>query len=237
MKSLYITKYKREWLEHLEVTKTGKVCFNSEVREKLIELFPDDKVLQSVYEPLNMKTAIQQITKLLTYADGDLLYPNYNFLGAATARFRVAKPELQNLVANENYNVRKLLLEGENVFTIGFSSQEDRMSASYTKEPASIKAFIEGGDVHQDTADNLGLERKQGKTLNHGIRYGMGQDKLKKNLGVSASRAEAILDSFKSKYPRTFEFIEQLSYKDEMNTPLLGRKIRFSKFKDYSKFN
>jgi DNA polymerase I-like protein with 3'-5' exonuclease and polymerase domains len=76
-----------------------------------------------------MKTATQQIDKLLVYADGDRLYPNYNLLGAATGRFRVAQPELQNLVANENCNVRELLLEDKNVFMIDFSSQEPRMSA------------------------------------------------------------------------------------------------------------
>ena len=32
-----------------------------------------------------MKTAIQQIDKLLVYADGDILYPNYNLLVAAAA--------------------------------------------------------------------------------------------------------------------------------------------------------
>jgi len=139
LKSIYISKYKPEWLEYLKVTKTGKVSFDSKARSKLIEQFPKDWVLQSVCEPLNMKTAIQQIDKLLVYADGNLLYPNYNLLACATGRFRVANPELQNLVANENYNVRNLLLKDDNVFTIDFASQEPRMSALLAREKKSIE--------------------------------------------------------------------------------------------------
>lgn len=86
------------------MTPTGKIKFDSNLRskparEKLIELFPKDEVLLSVCEPLNMKTAMQQIYKLLIYADGDTIYPNYNFLGTATGRFRATKPELHNLAA------------------------------------------------------------------------------------------------------------------------------------------
>lgn len=53
-----------------------------------------------------MKTAIQQIDKLLVYADGELLYPNYNFLGAATGRFRVSQPELHTMIGSITWRQR-----------------------------------------------------------------------------------------------------------------------------------
>jgi hypothetical protein len=74
--------------------KTGKVCFDNTAKEKLIELFPEDKTLQAVYDLHKKQRVIQQLDKLLIYADGDRLYPNYNLLAAATGRFRVAKPEV-----------------------------------------------------------------------------------------------------------------------------------------------
>jgi hypothetical protein len=74
--------------------KTGKVCFDNTAKEKLIELFPEDKTLQAVYDLHKKQRVIQQLDKLLIYADGDRLYPNYNLLAAATERFRVAKPEV-----------------------------------------------------------------------------------------------------------------------------------------------
>lgn len=51
------------------------------------------------------------------------------------------------------------------------------------------------------------------------------------------SKAEKIRDDYKSKYPKTFEFAENLQYEEERITPLLRRKIRFSEFKEHAKFN
>lgn len=65
----------------------------------------------------------------------------------------------------------------------------------------------------------------------------MRPETIQKELRVSAREAERILDNYRTKYPRTFEFIEQLSYEEERRTPLIGRTIKFSKFKDYTKFN
>lgn len=131
------------------------------------------------------------------YADEDKLYPNYIMLGTATGRFQARQPELHNLSTSppktfvikgerpEFYNVRDLLLSGDNVFSIDFANQEDRMSAWYTGETTDIKGFIEGRDVHQELADQLGISRNQAKTLRHGLRYGMGTETLKDELGVS----------------------------------------------------
>lgn len=68
-------------MKYLEVTEKGTLSFGREAREKLMERFPEDAVLQSAYKLLDTKTAIQQIDKLLIYADGNVLYPNYNLLG------------------------------------------------------------------------------------------------------------------------------------------------------------
>jgi len=228
LKSKYISTYKQEWLPHLKVTNTGKVRFRSEDREKLIELFPDDKVLQSICEPLNMKTAIQQIDKLLVYADGDVLYPNYNLLGAASGRFIASQPELQNLVANSNYNVRNLLLADKNVFEIDFASQEPRMYAFVVKEKKSIENFIVGKNQHAELAKDLNISYKQAKRTGLSLFYGYGHEKLAITLEISNSEAIRIRDSFREKYAKTFEFIEELTYLDYIDTPLLSRRIRLS---------
>lgn len=65
----------------------------------------------------------------------------------------------------------------------------------------------------------------------------MGADTLSKDLQVSKGEAQRILDDYKTKYPQTIDFIKLLSYKEEVVTPILRRKIRFSKYKEHSKFN
>lgn len=192
LKSFYISTYKTEWLRHLKVTKSKKVSFDRKARDNLLELYPEDKVLQPVCKILDMKTATQQIDKLLVYADGDRLYPNYNLLGAATGRFRVAQPELQNLVANENCNVRELLLEDKNVFMIDFSSQEPRMSAWTAKETKSIEAFIAGENHHTTLAESIGVDYKQAKRIGLGMFYGAGAERVADILDIQLSKATKI---------------------------------------------
>jgi DNA polymerase I-like protein with 3'-5' exonuclease and polymerase domains len=203
-----------------------------------MSVFPDDKVLQSACELLDKKTAIQQIDKLLVYADGDVLYPNYNLLAAATGRFRVAQPELQNLIANKNYNLREIVLGDTNVFSIDFASQEPRFSAYTVGEMKSIEDFIVGKNQHDELAKTLKIERKQAKSIGLGLFYGMGHETLAKKLQVSEGEAIRIRDTFKQKYAKTFQFIEEMTYKDEIKTPLLGRRVRFSEgMRSTKKFN
>lgn len=67
--------------------------------------------------------------------------------------------------------------------------------------------------------------------------YGMGLEALRKNLGTSSTRAMEIREEYRNKYPRTFEFADNLQYEEERETPLLKRRIRFSEYKEHSKFN
>jgi len=46
-----------------------------------------------------------------------------------------------------------------------------------------------------------------------------------------------IREEYRNKYPRTFEFADNLQYEEERETPLLKRRIRFSEYKEHSKFN
>ena len=48
-----------------------------------------------------------------------------------------------------------------------------------------LNAYNEGdADFHQVVADMAGIERKQAKTINLGLMYGMGKNKLMSELGL-----------------------------------------------------
>lgn len=74
---------------------------DSKSMKLLLKHYPEDQVLQLAYDISKWNRAIEQIGRLLKYADGGVLYPNYNLLACSTGRFRVDKPDLQNLVANK----------------------------------------------------------------------------------------------------------------------------------------
>ena len=67
--------------------------------------------------------------------------------------------------------------------------------------------------------------------------YGRGANSLKTALGISLGQAERLYYDFWEKYAATKNHIQNLSELEFVKSPLLGRRIRFSQFKDYTRFN
>ena len=71
-----------------------------------------------------------------------------------------------------------------------------------------VDAYNDGSaDFHQMIADMAGIERKQAKTINLGIMYGMGKNKLMAELGLMKDAAEKLLKTYHQKAP----FVKMLS--------------------------
>lgn len=95
-----------------------------------------------------------------------------------------------------------------------FNSQESRLQVHY-----ACLLGCDGADVirdmwiadphmsyHDTTAKITGLERAYAKTINLGLSYGMGEEKLTVQMGVSAMRGKAIIDQYHEMFP----FMKQL---------------------------
>lgn len=112
------------------------------------------------------------------------------------------------------------------------------MSTLLAREKQGAADFIANKNFHTEQAKSLKITRPQAKRIGLGLFYGMGHELLAKTLDISNSEAMRIKDTFKQKYARTFEFIKELDYVDEVKTPLLSRRIRFSEgMRDTTKFN
>jgi len=71
-----------------------------------------------------------------------------------------------------------------------------------------VDAYNDGSaDFHQMIADMAGIERKQAKTINLGIMYGMGKNKLMSELGLMKDAAEKLLKTYHQRAP----FVKMLS--------------------------
>ena len=62
---------------------------------------------------------------------------------------------------------------GMDLVVIDYSQIEMRMMANESKDENLLRAFMEGIDVHQMTADRAGVQRSQAKSLNFGWGYSM----------------------------------------------------------------
>lgn len=141
--------------------------------------------------------------------------------GTDTGRFSYSDPNLQNIPKEDEWKdgsewpddvpqVRSCIIppEGYHIAAIDFSQQEFRLMLDYAGEKRLIKEVMEGKDLHQATADMVGVTRKQAKTLNFGLLYGMGVGKLAKALKISDKEARHIRLQYFDKLPK----VEHLIY-------------------------
>jgi DNA polymerase I-like protein with 3'-5' exonuclease and polymerase domains len=138
--------------------------------------------------------------------------------GTVTGRFSMSNPNLQQIpVRHKELGplIRSLFIPEENhkwgVFD--YSQQEPRILIHYAKLQRLdgineiADAYKEGNaDFHSAVAKMAGIERSQAKTINLGLMYGMGKNKLMAELGLMKEAAEKLIDQYHKKAP----FIKQL---------------------------
>jgi len=139
--------------------------------------------------------------------------------GTVTGRFSYANPNLQQLPARHKHLgplIRSLFIPEEKCIwgCFDYSQQEPRILvhfASLMKLEGTgtiVDAYKDGSaDFHQMIADMAGIERKQAKTINLGIMYGMGKNKLMAELGLLKDAAEKLLKTYHQRAP----FVKMLS--------------------------
>jgi len=138
--------------------------------------------------------------------------------GTVTGRFSYSNPNLQQIPArNKKIGplIRSLFLPEENHHwgTFDYSQQEPRIVVHYASLSGLkgvgniVDAYRQGdADFHQAVADMAGIDRKEAKTINLGLMYGMGKNKLIAELGLLEEQADKLLKQYHDRAP----FIKQL---------------------------
>lgn len=136
--------------------------------------------------PVHLLQTIRKYEKLIhTYIDSfrekaidGILYGEFNQTGTVTWRLSSSNPNLQNIPARGDTGsmVRKIFAArpGHVLVVIDYSQIELRLMAHYSKDPKMVQAFVQGIDLHQQTADAFRIDRKYAKNVNFGKIYGVG---------------------------------------------------------------
>lgn len=185
--------------------------------------FKDD-VLEHIDHPIveQIRTIREHEKKANTYYSSylylrdnqDKIHCSLNFDGTDTGRFSSSDPNLQNVNKEEvdglDFYVRKSFIpnEDEVLLMIDYDQQEFRMMLDYAGQHDLIEEILQGKDVHDATADKMGVTRKPAKTLNYGLIYGMGIDKLAWALGCPSDEAKALKQQYFSEMPDIKVFIQ-----------------------------
>ena len=169
--------------------------------------------------------------------------------GTVTGRFSYNNPNLQQIPARNKElgpRIRSLFIpeEGTTWGCFDYSQQEPRLVTHYASMDKNsnnitgegleevLEAYLEhDADFHKIVADMANIPRSQAKTINLGLFYGMGKNKLQAELGLDKTEAEDLFKQYHGKAP----FVKQLTYSvmeraqdsGRIRT-LLGRRCRFN---------
>lgn len=172
-------------------------------------------------------------------ANGERIYTHFLHTGTATGRLSSHSPNLQNIPARtkEGKKIRNCFIadEGKVLLSLDYSQIELRLLAHFSKDPALIKAFKEGEDIHARTAisifgDSKPEHRAIAKSINFGLIYGMGSTRLAASLGISKSEAKEYIERYFASFSTIKGFLDGIKAAAKQNgfvSTLLGRRRYF----------
>ena len=221
-------------------SKTGQYSTSEEV---LLALKPKHPVVGMILSYRELKKLISTyISALPTYINPETgkIHTTYNQTVTATGRLSSSNPNLQNLPIRSERGqlIRQAVIpdDGCMFLSADYSQIELRLMAHFSQDPHMVEAFRSGQDIHAATAAkifNVPIEqvtkdqRRQAKTANFGIIYGISAFGLAQQLDCSRSEAKALIDGYFAAFPGVIDYIErqkQLAREQGYAVTLFGRK-------------
>lgn len=207
-------------------------------------------MLRGMHPIIDLISEYREVTKLKsTYIDTlpklidqstKRIYTSFNQTIAATGRLSSTNPNLQNIPIRTplGQSIRQAFVakRGYVLVQADYSQLELRIAAHMAQDTKMLAAFRTGLDIHRATAASVfGIElgavtddmRRQAKTLNFGVLYGMGPQSFARAADVSVEEARSFIDKYKREYKGIEEFTQKtISFAQEYGfvETMFGRK-------------
>jgi DNA polymerase I-like protein with 3'-5' exonuclease and polymerase domains len=186
------------------------------------------------------------IDGLLEYVHEGRIHADINQIrsdtgGTVTGRFSMSNPNLQQIPAKGYIGgkMRELFVpeEGCKWGSFDYSQQEPRIVVHYAiklglpgTESLKDEFDRDDADFHQIVADMANISRKQAKTINLGLFYGMGRIKLQRELGLDQRQAKELFNEYHSRVPFVRQLSQELIAFAKENKLLFTLHDRFCRF-------
>ena len=199
---------------------------------------------------------------ILEKLENGRIHSQFNPVGTVTGRFSSRAVNLQNIPAmpfgyvmnngkavldeknkptyDKKTHIRSLFIasKGKSFIISDYSQVELRVMGELSQDPIMCGAYREGADIHQITADSLGISRSDAKAVNFGIGYGlqstglMAQINAGRKLGnyLTSQQAQEYIDNFWVTYSNIaalFRETDERMRKYNYVRTISGRKRRF----------
>ena len=167
------------------------------------------------------------------------IHTSFNQTVAATGRLSSSDPNLQNIPirTEEGREIRKAFIARPHWYLLSadYSQIELRILAHYADDAILIRSFERDEDIHARTASEVFQMpladvpdelRRQAKTINFGIMYGMSAYGLSRELGISPKMAQIYIDHYFERYSGIKAYMQRAideARKTKRISTLLGR--------------
>ncbi|MDH4223638.1 MAG: DNA polymerase I [candidate division Zixibacteria bacterium] len=169
------------------------------------------------------------------------IHTSFNQTVTSTGRLSSSEPNLQNIPIKTEIGrrIRKgFIPKDENYLLLSadYSQIELRILAHFSGDEILTDSFFKNEDIHTRTASEVfGVpldkitpdQRRQAKTANFAIIYGVSAYGLSQQTGMTTKEASMFIDIYFKRYPRVQAHMENLiekARKDGYVTTLLGRR-------------
>ena len=209
-------------LPALVKTPTGQPSANEEALEAIADLHELPRVILDYRSLAKLRsTYTDKLPEMINRATGRV-HTSYHQAGAATGRLASSDPNLQNIPirTEDGRRIRKAFVAppGRKIVACDYSQIELRIMAHLSQDPALLRAFASGADIHKATAAEVfgktletvdPGERRAAKAINFGLMYGMSAFGLAKQLGIGRGEAQDYIALYFSRYPGVRDFMER----------------------------
>ena len=222
-KQLGVILYEKLGYPVLKKTAKGQPSTAEEVLAKLAEEdYQLPKVLMQYRSMSKLKsTYTDRLPEQINPRTGRI-HTSYHQAVASTGRLSSSDPNLQNIPVRtaEGRRIRQAFIapSGYKLLAADYSQIELRIMAHLSRDEGLLNAFRNNLDVHTATAaevfrvelaDVTTEQRRGAKAINFGLIYGMGAQKLGKDIGVDTKTAKAYIDTYFARYPGVREYMDR----------------------------
>ncbi|HSQ63652.1 MAG TPA: DNA polymerase I [Polyangiaceae bacterium] len=224
----------------LKRTPKGGRSTDAEVLEELAEKHPLPKLLLEFREMDKLKgTYIDALPRYVNPKTGRI-HTRFTQTVAATGRLASSDPNLQNIPIRSELGqeIRSAFVAppGCVLVSADYSQIELRVLAHLSQDAMLVEAYRKADDVHTLTASVVfGVDRaevttdmrRQAKTINFGVIYGMGDSALGRQLGIPREQAARFIEAYFTRYEGVARFMErtvEAARRGEAVRTMLGRR-------------
>jgi DNA polymerase-1 len=158
----------------------------------------------------------------LVHPETGRIHTCFNQTVTATGRLSSTEPNLQNIPirTEEGRRIRAAFVPeaGKRLIAADYSQIELRILAHLSGDPVLVEAFSSGQDIHTRTAAEVfdvapalvsSEMRRRAKVINFGIIYGMGPQRLARELAIPLPDAQRYIANYFARYAGVARFIEE----------------------------